>query len=1435
MRVAFAGSPAPAVGPLRALAASHHEVGLVITQPDKARGRSRRPSPTPVAQAAEELGIPVIRPPTINDPEVDRALAEAGVELLAVVAFGQILRDGVLSRWPCVNVHFSLLPAYRGAAPVERAIMDGVTETGVTIMRMEAGLDTGPVYAARAVPVGGEDDGGPLTARLSRPAGPLLVEALDEIAAGRAGADARSPRRASPWRPRSAGRPRARLLPPRRRAGAPRARPLAAHRRHLPHRRRDLQDLGRPGPRRGRAGGSLGRDGRLVAGCGGGSLEILELQPPGRARMDAGAFLRGWRGALDHGRVGAGPGRPRVARGPQRRAARAAAGGRGRLRRPRAGRGGPARRARPALPRPGHAARLRGGPAAADPRLAHRRRPRPPGRAGAGRARHPAPGGLRDRLLRRGSGPCRGRSGGPPGARAAGIHGPGVGAGGGRERRPSPHRRRGAGAPGGARRRGRRGRRAEVLDARLDRRAPGGVAGRRRTPCGRWGRRASRPSRRCAGTRCAGPAWASSPNCPPGLAPRRPGARGVRPPAPFALEDSRAWARGLAMGQSRASLLAARVVDPAAGRAVLDLCAAPGAKATHIAALSRGGARITAVELRPARARRCASWRTRMGAASRSSRATRREACARGRLRRRAGRSAVHRPRRAVGAARRPLAPARGGARPAGGAAARPARPRAGAARPGGRVVYSTCTLIAEENEDVVRRGGGRVEDLAASYPGLAHPRAAGGAPHPPAPRPHGRLLRRARLRARGGRVSPALPERPFVLPSLMSADLLQRGRAARRPHRRRGAGAPRGRHGRPLRAQPRPGVRLRARRGGADPRGRGPGGRAPDGGAPGRGGRRCSPRPATRSRPRGGRPAPPPAAGAIREAGCRAGLGVNPGTPVEHVAELGDDLDYVNVLSIDPGFAGQTFIAAPAAGWSAAGALPDRVAIEIDGGIGRDTLRWCATRARAMFVSASTIFGAADPVRPRTASSPAWRRRELAHRLAERAALARARDLAEGGRGRVSPNPLVGRGGAREGERMVGEGWHEGPGLPHAEAMALAAAGDAARGATVVCTLEPCSHQGRTPPCADALVAAGVARVVIGCADPLERDRAQGREVLRAAGIEVVVANGADAAACAEQNAAFLTWAVTGLPHVTLKLATSLDGKIATAAGESRWISGPASRAPGAPLAGRPRRRGRGDGDRAGRRPAPHGPRRGGARAPARARRLRLVGPPAARLGPGPRRPGAAVIVLAADDAPPERVAALATPASRSSRCRAAPPSGSAPACARWGRGASSRSSWRAAPSSPARWSRRGGGPGGVVPRADAHRRRATRRRPSAGTGRPPWAPRRAWGRSTASGWATICWSPAASARWPASERRVHGTRRGGRRRRRGGPGAREGARLVTRPPPCPRAWRWATRWPSTGPASRRWRSTGRASRRTASPRPSPHRASGRSAPATA
>lgn len=179
----------------------------------------------------------------------------------------------------------------------------------------------------------------------------------------------------------------------------------------------------------------------------------------------------------------------------------------------------------------------------------------------------------------------------------------------------------------------------------------------------------------------------------------------------------------------------------------------------------------------------------------------------------------------------------------------------------------------------------------------------------------------------------------------------------------------------------------------------------------------------------------------------------------------------------------------------------------------------------------------------------------------AERAALARARELALRARGRVSPNPLVGAVVLSD-DRTVGEGWHEGPGLPHAEVMALRDAGAAAAGATVVCTLEPCSHFGRTPPCTDALRAAGVRRVVIGCLDPLERTRGQGVRILAEAGIEVARADGPDERACREMNDAFITAAVLGRPLVTLKMATSLDGRVATRTGESQWISGEESRA---------------------------------------------------------------------------------------------------------------------------------------------------------------------------------------------------------------------------------------------------------------------------------
>jgi diaminohydroxyphosphoribosylaminopyrimidine deaminase / 5-amino-6-(5-phosphoribosylamino)uracil reductase len=166
-----------------------------------------------------------------------------------------------------------------------------------------------------------------------------------------------------------------------------------------------------------------------------------------------------------------------------------------------------------------------------------------------------------------------------------------------------------------------------------------------------------------------------------------------------------------------------------------------------------------------------------------------------------------------------------------------------------------------------------------------------------------------------------------------------------------------------------------------------------------------------------------------------------------------------------------------------------------------------------------------------------------------------RALDLAERGRETTHPNPVVGAVIERDGE-VVGEGWHERAGGPHAEVVALGHAGERARGATVYVTLEPCAHHGRTPPCADALVAAGVARVVVGAADPDPRTDGRGIARLREAGIGVELL---DDPRARRQNEAWRTWAALGRPFVTLKIAATLDGRVAVPG--SRWITGEESR----------------------------------------------------------------------------------------------------------------------------------------------------------------------------------------------------------------------------------------------------------------------------------
>jgi methionyl-tRNA formyltransferase len=175
-RFAFLGTPEMAVGPLRALVAAGHDITLCITRPDRRRGRGGTVTPSPVKEAAVSLGIAVSH--SIDD------VAMSGADLAVVVAYGRIIPEGLLNLVPMVNLHFSLLPRWRGAAPVERAILAGDHETGVCVMRVEAGLDTGPVYARRVVPVDDEVDLPTLQRELVEVGSALLVETLARGVAG---------------------------------------------------------------------------------------------------------------------------------------------------------------------------------------------------------------------------------------------------------------------------------------------------------------------------------------------------------------------------------------------------------------------------------------------------------------------------------------------------------------------------------------------------------------------------------------------------------------------------------------------------------------------------------------------------------------------------------------------------------------------------------------------------------------------------------------------------------------------------------------------------------------------------------------------------------------------------------------------------------------------------------------------------------------------------------------------------------------------------------------------------------------------------------------------------------------------------------------------------------------------------------------------------
>lgn len=186
MRVVFMGSPEFAVPALRALSGACDVVG-VVTRPDRPAGRGQRLHPPPVKVAALEGGIPFVQPPRLADPEAMVQLQTWKPDLIVVAAFGQILRQGVLDlpRHGCINVHASLLPRWRGAAPVQAAILHGDRETGVTLMKMDAGLDTGPILAQRSILIGDEDTGGSLSERLADVGAELLLEKIPDYVDGK--------------------------------------------------------------------------------------------------------------------------------------------------------------------------------------------------------------------------------------------------------------------------------------------------------------------------------------------------------------------------------------------------------------------------------------------------------------------------------------------------------------------------------------------------------------------------------------------------------------------------------------------------------------------------------------------------------------------------------------------------------------------------------------------------------------------------------------------------------------------------------------------------------------------------------------------------------------------------------------------------------------------------------------------------------------------------------------------------------------------------------------------------------------------------------------------------------------------------------------------------------------------------------------------------
>lgn len=186
MKIIYMGTPDFAVGPLKALIEAGHEICAVVTQPDRQKGRGKEMAPSPVKECAMEYGLPVLTPVKIKEAEAIEELKRYPADIFVVAAFGQILSEEILNmpEYGCVNIHASLLPKYRGAAPIQWSIIDGEKETGVTIMQMDKGLDTGDILFQKKVPITEEETGASLFDKLAEAGAELIVEALAKIEKG---------------------------------------------------------------------------------------------------------------------------------------------------------------------------------------------------------------------------------------------------------------------------------------------------------------------------------------------------------------------------------------------------------------------------------------------------------------------------------------------------------------------------------------------------------------------------------------------------------------------------------------------------------------------------------------------------------------------------------------------------------------------------------------------------------------------------------------------------------------------------------------------------------------------------------------------------------------------------------------------------------------------------------------------------------------------------------------------------------------------------------------------------------------------------------------------------------------------------------------------------------------------------------------------------